>query len=422
MNTTANPTVEPFVRAARDLAKAGRANEAEQHWRKVLELAPGHVEAVLALGTAAIARREPARAVEILRTAARPDPMVDLYQALAFKQLGNLGAERDAITRALDIDPYFFPALLHKGMLLERIGQRRGAARVFRDVLKVMPPQDRLSDAFRTAVKHAEASVAENQQMLEKHLDSVLDGLRREHGGPVDRFERSVDVLLGKRRMFHPEPVMFHFADLPPIQFYPRDLFPWLAELEAQSDAIREELLHVLAESRPEFRPYIQYPPGSPVNQWVELNHSPRWSTYFLWQNGQKVEAHCERCPRTTAALESVPMARLPNFSPTAMFSCLEPRTVIPPHTGETNTRLICHLPLVIPPKCSFRVGHVTREWTSGEAFVFDDSIEHEARNDSDELRAVLIFDVWNPNLTAGERDLVAALVNGVRDYYGSEP
>ena len=79
------------------------------------------------------------------------------------------------------------------------------------------------------------------------------------------------------------------------------------------------------------------------------------------------------------------------------------------------------HLPLIIPPACSFRVGHQTREWKYGEAFVFDDSIEHEARNDSGELRAVLIFEVWNPALSTAERELVAGLMNGVRNYYQDE-
>ena len=57
-----------------------------------------------------------------------------------------------------------------------------------------------------------------------------------------------------------------------------------------------------------------------------------------------------------------------------------------------------------------FRVGGETREWHEGEAFVFDDTIEHEAWNDSDHLRAVLIFDVWNPWLTLAERDLIRGL------------
>jgi aspartate beta-hydroxylase len=417
----ADPAVDALARAAREHARAGRGVEAETQWRKILERAPGHVEAVLALGMGAIARGNPAQALEILTTAARPDPMAELYQALACKQLGDPDGEMSAITRSLNLDPYFFPALLHKGMLLERLGKRRGAAEVFGNVLKIMPPVDRLNEAFRKAQGHAQAVVDENRQSLERHLDAVLDGLRARHGR-LDRFERSVDVLLGKRRMYHSEPVNFHLADLPSIQFFDRDLFPWLGALEAQSDAIRDELLALLASSRPGFRPYVQHPPGAPVNQWQELNHSPRWSTYFLWENGQRHDAHCEQCPRTAAALEALPMARLPNFSPTAMFSCLEPRTTIPPHTGETNTRLIVHLPLIIPADCSFRVGHVSREWHYGEAFVFDDSIEHEAQNNSDQLRTVLIFDVWNPLLGTEEREFVAALTNGVRDYYHSEP
>jgi aspartate beta-hydroxylase len=422
MNTQANPALDSMIHDARELAKAGRAVDAEGLWRRVFEASPGHPEAALVLGMAAITQGDPKRAIEVLKTSTVRNPMLELYMALAHKQLGNSGEEMAAVIRALDLDPYFFPALLHKGMLLERLGQQRNAAKVFRDVLKIMPPRERLNEAFRAAVSHAEASIAQNQQSLERHLDRVLADLRASHGRGVDRFERSVDVLLGKKKMYHPEPVALHYADLAPIQFYDRELFPWLPELEARSDAIREEFMQVLAESRPEFRPYIQYPAGAPLNQWAELNFSRRWTSYFLWENGQRNEAQCARCPQTAAALESiVPMARLPNFSPTAMFSCLEPRTVIPPHTGETNTRLIVHLPLIIPPACSFRVGHQTREWQYGEAFVFDDTIEHEARNDSGELRAVLIFDVWNPALSAAERELVAGLMNGVRDYYRAE-
>jgi aspartyl/asparaginyl beta-hydroxylase (cupin superfamily)/Tfp pilus assembly protein PilF len=422
MSTPGTPALEALVQDAREMAKAGRPADAEALWRKVLEQSPGHPEAVLVLGMAAITRGEPARAVEVLQTSIGRNPMLELYLALAHKQLGNSDEEMLAVTRALDLDPYFFPALLHKGMLLERLGKHRSAAQVFRDVLKIMPPRDRLNEAFRTAVSHAEARVAQNRQSLEQHLNGVLANLRQQHGSRVDRFERSVDVLLGKKKMYYPEPITLHYTDLAPIQFYDRELFPWLPELEARSDAIRDELIQVLAESRTDFRPHIRHRPGIPVQQSAELRHSPHWSTYFLWENGQRNEAHCERCPQTAAALESiVPMARLPHLSPAAMFSCLEPRTVIPPHTGETNTRLIVHLPLIIPSACSFRVGHQTREWKYGEAFVFDDSIEHEARNDIEELGAVLAFDVWNPALSTAEHELVAGLMNGVRDYYRAE-
>jgi aspartyl/asparaginyl beta-hydroxylase (cupin superfamily) len=97
--------------------------------------------------------------------------------------------------------------------------------------------------------------------------------------------------------------------------------------------------------------------------------------------------------------------------SPNAMFSLLAPRTRIPPHTGVANTRLVCHLPLIVPRDCGFRVGASRREWRVGEAFVFDDTIEHEAWNDSDELRVVLIIDLWPPALGRADRDAVSAVI-----------
>ena len=72
-----------------------------------------------------------------------------------------------------------------------------------------------------------------------------------------------------------------------------------------------------------------------------------------------------------------------------------------------TNVRSIVHLPLIVPGDCGFRVGGETREWTIGEAFAFDDTIEHEAWNRSDQDRAVLIIDTWNPHLSEHEREMV---------------
>ena len=97
------------------------------------------------------------------------------------------------------------------------------------------------------------------------------------------------------------------------------------------------------------------------------------------------------------------------------MFSALAPDTEIPPHTGETNARLVVHLPLIVPESCSYRVGFQHRSWKEGELLVFDDTIEHTARNNSDQLRVVLIFDVWNPLLTLEEREVVRTLATTMR-------
>lgn len=410
---------------ARELKRAGRDADALRLWQRVLAVDPNHIEAMVALAGQALANGDGVRALELLDHAARLAPreaMLQLYRALALREIGRPDDELAAVTLALAIDPYFYPALLHKGMLLERLGKRRQASRIFKDLLKIVPPGELATPGFRKAAEHAEAVIQENRQSLASHLDGVLSDLRKRHAGArLDRFEETAQVMIGLKRRYSPEPVMLHFAQLPPLQFYPDDMFPWMPDLEAATEDIRRECEAVLAEQRDEFDPYIQYPPGSPVNQWQELNYSRRWATYMLWQHGRRVEAHCERCPRTTAVVESLPIAHTPNFSPNVLFSALEPRTHIPPHNGDTNVRLIVHLPLILPPGCTFRVGNDTREWRYGKAWVFDDSVEHEARNDSDQIRVQLMFDVWNPLLSEAERDLVNGLLNGVREYYDSE-
>ena len=119
---------------------------------------------------------------------------------------------------------------------------------------------------------------------------------------------------------------------------------------------------------------------------------------------------------KTAAAIEALPLSDLPGRTPTVFFSLLRPGTHLPAHTGVSNVRTIIHLPLIVPPGCEFRVGGETREWRVGEAFAFDDTIEHEAWNRSGSLRAILIFDVWNPYIEEAERDLLRrffAVANG---------
>jgi aspartyl/asparaginyl beta-hydroxylase (cupin superfamily) len=111
----------------------------------------------------------------------------------------------------------------------------------------------------------------------------------------------------------------------------------------------------------------------------------------------------------------------MPGYAPTAFFSSLEPHVRIPPHTGSTNVRLIVHLPLIVPGQCFFRVANETREWQFAKAWVFDDSIEHEAWNDSDRQRVILIFDVWNPYLSDAERELICEMQRGLGEYFQAE-
>jgi aspartyl/asparaginyl beta-hydroxylase (cupin superfamily) len=225
------------------------------------------------------------------------------------------------------------------------------------------------------------------------------------------RIERFRSNALRRTRAYHSEPTHFHFPELREREFHPRSTLPWLAELESETEAIAEELDAVMAAERTELVPYIQYGEHQPLDQWRELNRNSNWTAIHLLQNGKRIEANARHCPRTMALLERLPQPHVQGAGPNAMFSLLAPHTHIPPHVGVSNSRLVCHLTLIVPDGCWFRVGGETRSWTRGEALVFDDTIEHEAMNDSDDLRVVVIFDVWHPDLSEVEREAVAALI-----------
>ena len=404
--------------------RAGRMDEAARLWAQVLAAVPDNPQALFHLAQYRMLQKDPAGAIGMLERAAKADPKasaIPLNIAFAQRALGNAAAELAAIERALAIDPYYLPALLSKGGALERTGHPRQAARVFRDVLAVAPPDDQLSPELRKHVADARLAVDRNAVQLDAHLNEALSVLRASSGDvSLARFDACKEALLGRKKIYVQQPTMLHFPELPAIQFYDLAMFPWLAQLESQTDAIRAELLSLLESEAKGFRPYVQHPAGAPLNQWADLNYSPDWSAYFLWEDGQRNEAHCARCPRTAAVAGYMPLAHIPGYAPAVFFSTLRPHTRIPPHTGVTNIRLIVHLPLVVPEGCGFRVGNDSRTVEPGRAWVFDDTIEHEAWNDGDQARIVLIFDIWNPHLAPAERELASALLNATRDYYSA--
>jgi len=273
---------------------------------------------------------------------------------------------------------------------------------------------------MRPALQHARDVVEANNRSLETHLEQRLAALRGRHAdASLSRFDQCLAILLQKQPIYRQQPTFLYFPHLPAIEFYERSEFPWLAAIEAATAPVRQELAAVLAQGATVLDPYVSMPRGTPLDQWAELNHSRKWGVYYLWHEGDAVPEHMAACPNTVAALDGWPRCEVPGCSPTAVFSILDAKTRIPPHTGVTNTRLIVHLPLVIPPGCGFRVGASRREWREGECFIFDDTIEHEAWNDSDVPRAVFIFDIWSPHLSPMERDLVRTATAAVGEYYG---
>jgi aspartate beta-hydroxylase len=337
-----------------------------------------------------------------------------LNLAIAERGLNDDEAEFKALEAALALDPRSLVGLLLKAAWYERRGETRKAGSAFGAVLQVAPPFDKLPPDLRAPVRHAadmaQAYGREREGFLRDFVKATAD---RAAGERLDRFEECLDVTLGKKAIYRQQPHILFWPGLPTIQFFDRELFPWMDGLDAATDDIRGELLQVLGADQ-DLVPYIDYPDSAPLDQWRELNKSPSWSAYHLKKDGERIEEHCEKCPKTMAALEPVPGPDLPKHCPVAMFSILKPRTRIPPHTGVTNARLVVHLPLIVPEKCLYRVGNDSRPWIEGKAWVFDDTIEHEARNDSDKVRVLLICDVWNPFVREAEKPLIGALIQGL--------
>ena len=85
-----------------------------------------------------------------------------------------------------------------------------------------------------------------------------------------------------------------------------------------------------------------------------------------------------------------------------------------------TNSRVVCHLPLIVPADCALVVGGEARAWQEGKTMVFDDTFVHEAWNRSEQLRVVLLLDLWNPHLSQAECDALATLVGAIGDFNAS--
>jgi len=415
-------TIIRALQASKAEAAAGRIGESDQLLAGVAQRAPNHPAVLNELGVRMLGRGAPEKAQVLFERATSADPKHPaLWANLAssLKALGRRAEELEAIEKALALEPRHVSALLQKGVYLEEAGDPRNAARAYQNVLAVVPPGAEVPANIKEALEHAKSMVDADLAALGTALEEPLALVRGRHGGGrAPRVEQCLEVLMGKRRVYHSQPTWMYFPGLPAIEFFERSEFPWLDALEAASSEMRTELLRVMVADRDGLQPYIDFPAGLPLDQFRELNRSRRWSAYFLWNQSQAVPGHIARCPATARALEAVPRCWVEGRAPTAFFSILDANTRIPAHTGITNTRCTVHLPLVVPPNCGFRVGATTREWVPGQAWVFDDTIEHEAWNLSDTPRAILIFDIWNPLLSAAECDMIKTATEIYQQYY----
>ncbi|MFP5395680.1 MAG: aspartyl/asparaginyl beta-hydroxylase domain-containing protein [Alphaproteobacteria bacterium] len=361
----------------------------------------------------ALAQRNAIEARAILEAMVAQEPnLPEYWQRLATVRhvCGASAAAIAAIDKALEFSPLHFVNLLMRARILDQMNHPDAGEAYGRALAQPRP--DPLPLALAGAIDRAETAWAEHKAGLEKRLAAALEDKAIDLT-PTERrrAERLASNISRRTKVYHSEATHFQYPGLREVEFHDRKLFPWLEQLEAMTDTIAHELDIVANAADAELVPYVQYNASEPLAQWRALNHNRDWTAIHLIDRGQQIRTNVPHCPQTMEFLASVPQPWIDGCGANAMFSLLAPRTSIPAHVGVANFRLLCHLPLIIPGKCWFRVGEEVRTWERGRAWVFDDSIEHEAANETDHLRVIMIFDIWHPDLSPAEQAAIATMV-----------
>lgn len=174
------------------------------------------------------------------------------------------------------------------------------------------------------------------------------------------------------------------FTEKNPKWFYSIDEKPELKILEDNFQIILDELKSLKNSSNEGYW-------GETFPHYVNSKNNHKWKVFTFQFFGIKHPLNCSLCPKTYSILQKIPGLV------SADFSYLPPHTHIKPHKGFTQMVLRAHLGLIIPDSCSIRVGKEIKNWKDGKMIIFDDSFEHEAWNNSDKDRFVLMLDIANP-------------------------
>ncbi len=419
--TMVNPAAE-----AQELLRQGRIREAESAFARVLETHPDHPDALNALALSALRGGDARRAIELLKRAARTNPVDAVTQhhlGRAYEALGDWAAAAAAQQSAVRQRPEFSIARLYWALALERNGQQDEAVLQYMRALgdgqksgrwlnpETTPPP------LRPLIEHAVMTVRDRRG---KAFASLFEPLVARFGrDSLSRIDQALRIYFNQEAAEYPDsrqrPTFFFVPGLPTTPYLDRSLFSWIDDLEAQTAQIKTELLNLLPQEKGRERVFTS----------IELEQAnlrgygaaPDWTGFYFYRHGARREDNCATCPNTARAIDALPLSRVRNHGPEVLYSVFAPGTHLLPHQGVTNTRLVGHLPLLIPENCALSVGGEVHAWVEGRTVVFDDTYEHEAWNRSTQTRVVMIFDLWNPHLTETERLAVAEIVCAIGDF-----
>jgi aspartate beta-hydroxylase len=409
--------------AMRDLAGALSGSAA------LLDADPGNADYRALRATVLMACGEWQSAADLLVTlAAAPNARYGVKAKLAIcsAALGDHRGAADMFTSALAERPDEFLARLSLAESLEASGDSDAALPEYLRAVLAAQRQGRwLDDAstppmLRERVKRAMDVIDEGRnELFERVLAPHVAAFGQES---LVRIREGLEIYLGTRRAPagdpRQQPKFFRMPALPATAYFDRAMFDWYPTLEQAAEDIREELQAVL-DAKPELIPFLDIDDKSAEEAYLGGDPGSRaWDAYFFHRHGEQHREHLRECPRTAKALQAVPLTNIAGHAPEVLFSVLAPQTHIKPHHGVTNTRVVTHLPLLIPHgDCKLVVGGEPHAWQQGRCITFDDTFLHEAWNRTDHTRVVLILDTWNPYLSAVECVVLKDLIERIGDF-----
>jgi len=411
---------------AKDLLRQGRIDDAERMFERLLGQSPLDIEALNAVALAALRKSDARRALGLLEQAVALQPaesMSHYHLGRARAANGDVQGSLVSYGTAVRLRPPFHVARLHFAATLDALGERIQAPIQYLRALQDAQSQGQWHDPATTPrglqamVGRAVTCVRDAGKAM---CAQLLEPLRAKYGAAsLLRIDQAVRIYVREVEPVYPDlrqrPTFFYLPGLPTAPYLDRALFPWIASMESQTAAIRTELQALLPAERGRERVFT-----SDEIESVNLRghgSAPTWNGYYFFRYGERREENHQACPATSAALAGVDLCHIREHGPEVLYSVFTPGTHLLPHRGVTNTRLVAHLPLIVPPDCALNVGGEVHAWQEGRVVVFDDTYEHEAWNRSDRVRVVMLMDIWNPHLAEVERAAVADLVAAIGDF-----
>jgi aspartate beta-hydroxylase len=421
--------VAQVIAKARALIAESQAVSAEVLLRPLVEKYPDCVEAWMILADLAEQRGDDERARACLASAQAQAPRSEALAvniAQAQLEAGKLGDAVETLGRLIAAQPVSVLGWVMLGDVLQLGGLPALAATARYEgitrgqSLGLMVSMETTPEPLRPVIEQLIASI--NEEKFSR-IGNAFARMREQLGAAeIQRVEHAIAAYLGQvadgPTSPHQQPKFLFFPGLPAGPYHDPYLHPWAKKLDDAYDAIRAEALGVLGQQG-KLENFLSFQPGQSKAGYLGGEGSnPSWDAFFFYRHGQRYDANHAACPATSRALSEIELCQVDGQAPEICFSILQPGTHIMPHHGVTNTRLVMHLPLIVPPGCALKVhGAEEHVWKERELVMFDDTFRHEAWNKSEQARVVLLMDCWNPHLTGAERIAVRHLTETIATY-----